>query len=270
MDRWRSWNSQKLPGRAVCRHVRGWLGRQSNALAAIEVHRTACIVTHPPAGELANEALVNPANERLDGTQFSPQQCWTKLHGDPVTGRWDKEFSVYPHQAVDGLVTEFGGRELRAALEALPVADDGRRCAVGRAVATPTFSELREVYPYLIHAPTPPYRTLPHDEWATLLAASYHAALSTAHEMGLRAVAVPLLGAGAKGAPAPEAMRIAASAAVTWRATNGKDPPRLRLRFGLTSSTAAHELVEALEAAIALQPIFEASPPPGDERWALS
>ena len=82
--------------------------------------------------------------------------------------------------------------------------------------------------------------------------------------------AVPLLGAGAKGAPAPEAMRIAASAAVTWRATNGKDPPRLRLRFGLTSSTAAHELVEALEAAIALQPIFEASPPPGDERWALS
>ena len=60
MDRWRSWNSQKLPGRAVCRHVRGWLGRQSNALAAIEVHRTACIVTHPPAGELASEALVQP------------------------------------------------------------------------------------------------------------------------------------------------------------------------------------------------------------------
>jgi O-acetyl-ADP-ribose deacetylase (regulator of RNase III) len=267
MDRWRTWNAQKLPGRAVCRHVRGWLGSQSNAMSAIEVHRTACVVTHPPGGERANDALINPANERLDGTQFSPQQCWTELHGDPVTGRWDKEFSVYPHQAVDGLVTEFGGPELRAALEALPLSDDGRRCAVGSAVATPAFSELREVYAAIIHAPTPPYRTLKHDEWAALLEATYYAAFSTAHNMRMRAIAVPLLGAGTKGAPALEAMHVAASAAVSWRASSSEATPRLR--FGVSSSSAAHALVETLEVAIAQQPIFEASPPPEDERWAL-
>ena len=86
LDRWRSWNAAKLPGRAVNRFVRGW----SSPRLTIEVHRTACIMTHPPGGETANDALVNPANERLAGTRFTPEECWRNLYGDPLTGRWDK------------------------------------------------------------------------------------------------------------------------------------------------------------------------------------
>ena len=90
MDRWRSWNAAKLPGRAVNRFVRGW----TSPGLTIEVHRTACIVTHPPAGERANDALCVPANERLAGTRFSPEECWRNLYGDPTTGRWDKDFAT--------------------------------------------------------------------------------------------------------------------------------------------------------------------------------
>ena len=30
--------------------------------------------------------------------------------------RWDKDYATYPFQSIDGLVTEFGGEELRAAI----------------------------------------------------------------------------------------------------------------------------------------------------------
>lgn len=86
MDQWRQWSAQKLPGRAVCRLVASWRPVRTAApwcgLAAIEVHRTACIVTHPPAGETANAALVNPANERLAGTDFSAEECRRHLLGE--------------------------------------------------------------------------------------------------------------------------------------------------------------------------------------------
>jgi hypothetical protein len=117
MDRWRSWNAAKLPGRAVNRFVRGWVSRR----LTIEVHRTACIVTHPPAGERLNDALVNPANERLAGTRFTPDECWRELYGDPLTGRWARDYATYPFQSIDGLVTEFGGDGLQRELEAVEV-----------------------------------------------------------------------------------------------------------------------------------------------------
>ena len=117
MDRWRSWNAAKLPGRAVNRFVRGWVSRR----LTIEVHRTACIVTHPPAGERLNDALVNPANERLAGTRFTPDECWRELYGDPLTGRWARDYATYPLQSIDGLVTEFGGDGLQRELEAVEV-----------------------------------------------------------------------------------------------------------------------------------------------------
>ena len=91
MDRWRSWNAAKLPGRAVNRFVRGWVSSR----LTVEVHRTACIVTHPPGGEHANDALCVPANETLAGTRFTPEECWTQLYGDPITGRCDRS-SGYP------------------------------------------------------------------------------------------------------------------------------------------------------------------------------
>lgn len=281
MDRWRTWNAQKLPGRAVNRFVRGWVGTGSRGLAAIEVHRTACIVTHPPGGELSNDALVNPANVRLHGTRFTPEECWTNLHGDPTGGRWDKELATFPFQAIDGLVSEFGGAELRSALEAVPEdAASGERCAVGNAVVTPTFDELRELYGELVHAVPPQYRDLPVPRWASLLDTTYRAAFDAAHGRGFRALAVPLLGSGAKGAPKAEAMRVAAEAAVGWQAPAGEPQAAgLTVRFGVQDSSLAHALVEALESAMrdrldgatgdAAAACFERAAPPEGERWAL-
>ena len=59
LERWKTWSASKLPGRAVNRFVRGWAVPRLSL--SIEVHRTACIVTHPPGGEGANDALCNPA-----------------------------------------------------------------------------------------------------------------------------------------------------------------------------------------------------------------
>lgn len=282
MDRWRTWNAQKLPGRAVNRFVRGWVGR-GRRLAAIEVHRTACIVTHPPGGEHASAALVNPANERLVGTQFTPEECWRILHGDPTTGRWDKDFVTYPHQAIDGLVTEFGGDGLRLALAALPADAHGRRCAVTHAVVTPTFDELRELYESIIHTAPPMHRTLPAEEWAASLTQTYHTVFDTAQRHGLTTLALPLLGAGANGAPKPDAMRVAAEAAVSWaaQAESGwsvEAPPPVA-RFGVQTSSEAHALVAEVDAAIEAAAGEDAEggfaeatdvvPPGLSDRWAL-
>ena len=251
------------------RYVRGWVGRASAlGLAAIEVHRTACIVTHPPGGEHANRALVNPANEQLVGTRFTPAECWTNLHGDPVTGRWDKEYATYPHQAIDGLVSEFGGEELRMVIDAMPADATGRRCPVGAARVTPACHELRELYTHLIHTATPSFRTLDVAEWERQLSSAYHAALDTAHAERHTAIAMPLLGAGAKGAPVADAMRAAAMAAVSWRATDEQPSPICR--FGVQSSSAAHALVDALEDAMAeVDADFELQAPPPADRWTL-
>jgi len=272
MDRWRTWNAQKLPGRAVNRYVRGWIGRGGNALAAIEVHRTACIVTHPPGGEHANHALVNPANEGLVGTRFTPEECWRNLHGDPTTGRWSEDYVVYPTQAIDGLVTEFGGEALKLALESLPADQQGHRCSVGRAVATPALGELHELYSSLIHTVPPLYRTLAPDVWEAQLRSTYQAVYDTAHRLGLLAIAVPLIGAGARGAPKVDAIRVAAEAAVTWSVDGATDGAVPTARFGVQDSSTAHALVAALEDVMAEHGLgrFDAKPPPQKERWALS
>ena len=291
MQRWRAWNSQKLPGRAVNRYVKGWVQDNAlcrNALTAIEVHRTACIVTHPPGGEDAKQVLINPGNETLAGTRFTPEQCWKELHGDPTTGRWSEDLAVYPHQSIDGLVTEFGGDELRVALEALPqINAHGHRCPAGGAVVTEAYFELRELYGALVHAVAPMYRLLEHAEWKDQLLATYHAAFDASERSGAASVAVPLLGAGARGAPTEAAMQVAAEAAVSWRSAAGGETT-LTARFGVQDSTTAHALVAAVDAAAARNvcqtdsgngadnaddaapgAVFLAAPPPPKGRWEL-
>jgi len=282
LDRWRSWNAAKLPGRAVNRWVRGW---RSDRLA-IEVHRTACIVTHPPGGEkVPNAALVNPANERLEGTNFSPEECWSNLYGDPVQGRWDKEFATYPFQAIDGLVTEFGGDELKQALRAQPADTEGVRCPHGSALVTRSIGELSELFDAVVHVAAPFYQPPRAEGYRELMTAAYHAAFRAALCEGLHSLAVPLLGAGARGVDLPraEALAICARAAVSWEgaaASGGSSPsppenpaePGMTLRFGVQDSTTAHALADAIEGAIEESAIvFEsiAGPPRGSERWAL-
>ena len=86
----------------------------------VEVHITPCIVTSPPAACSARAAaLVNPANERLQGTQFTPSECnWRLAPGTTL---------IYPPQVVDGIVSALGGAALAEARAALPAESDDVR-----------------------------------------------------------------------------------------------------------------------------------------------
>ena len=269
LDRWRTWNAAKLPGRAVNRWVRGWISPS----LIIEVHRTACIVTHPPGGK--NCALINPANEQLVGTRFTPEECWKRLYGDPVFGRWDKDYATYPFQVIDGLVTEFGGDELqRELLHTSSMDREGDvRCPVGCAVLTRDIGELRELYRAVIHAVPPFYHG--NKQWEDQSIQTYHAALDCAAASGLTTIAIPLLGAGARGVdlPKPEALRVAAAALVSWQGSNDEEM-MMTARFGVQDSTTAHALADALEAVMSLTAAtggrkFELQAPPLSERWRL-
>ena len=68
---------------------------------------------------------------------------------------------LYPAQSVDGVVHTYGGNELREMLQA--VASDGVdaagqpvRCAVGRAVVTPSAGSLRDGFDRIAHT-VPPF-----------------------------------------------------------------------------------------------------------------
>ena len=125
------------------RLVRAWKSRDARvSIARLELCLTPCIVSHPPG---ACDALINPANEALDGTQFDPS----------AAARTFESSIIYPSQVVDGLVTELGGHTLYRTLQALPRAADGSRCATGKALATPSGGELACAYPHLVHAVTP-------------------------------------------------------------------------------------------------------------------
>jgi hypothetical protein len=109
-----------------------------------------------------------------------------------------------------------------------------------------------------------------HSFWAEQLRLCYSSALDAAHRHGVTSLAVPLLGAGARGAPPHEAALVAASAVAGWRASDegalpasamkgwraggragrGGDAGESRLRvmrLGVQDSTTAHMLAAALD-----------------------
>jgi hypothetical protein len=61
-------------------------------------------------------------------------------------------------------------------------------------------------------------------------------------------VAVPLLGAGARGAPVPEVSTVAASAVARWEVPRGSR--ELEVRFAVQEEAAADELLNALDVAL--------------------
>ena len=97
-------NSHYPLERRVLGHHRG----EPTMAYLVELHVTPDILARPPGGRCA--ALVNPANEALQGTRFDPTQANAAF---PNTG------VVYPEQTVDGAVTAEGGAELRAQLAAV-------------------------------------------------------------------------------------------------------------------------------------------------------
>eukprot|EP00401_Gymnodinium_catenatum_P033272 CAMPEP_0117516330 /NCGR_PEP_ID=MMETSP0784-20121206/31039_1 /TAXON_ID=39447 /ORGANISM="" /LENGTH=248 /DNA_ID=CAMNT_0005312173 /DNA_START=95 /DNA_END=838 /DNA_ORIENTATION=- len=192
----------------------------------LELHLTPDVVAHPPLGRC--DALVNPANEALVGTKLP----YFPMPFDPPPGlqtsRWcgmeAGENMFYPAQVVDGRVHALGGDGLRQACQAFPELEPGVRCRVGGAVVTPAVGELQRFYSQIIHTVPPMYGT---PNWSSALASCYSAALAAAwaHGSPLQAIASPLLGAGARGAPVAEAARVAARALVAAPAAGASRAP---------------------------------------------
>ena len=201
-------------------HFGSW--RVASSLLRVELYVTPCIVTSPPRRRC--NALVNPANERLQGTRFTPGECARYLA--PGSNL------LYPPQAIDGIVhgargdssgDAGGAAALAELISAMPVEADGVRCPTGCAVATRSTGELAECYDHVIHAVAPFYEA---ERWRELLLCAYHAAFDTAasEDIGAACIAVPLLGAGARGAPIDAAAEVAAVATAAPAAAQPASP----------------------------------------------
>ena len=233
-----------------------------------------CVVTSPWAHECAKDvlrALINPANEALIGTArpYFPRggpvpprpppgleatsRGWGGLDAGPNM--------LYPAQAVDGLVHQYGGRALKDALAAFPVLEERRdaepvRCRTGSAVLTPSPPSL----PFDVLAHTPPPFWPPSAAAATgddlpascedqLLACFTSALDAVSLEAAARGkehawVATPLLGAGARGAPAEVAARVLVRAYCEAPLRT----PNMVLRVVLNDSESARAVQQAAEA----------------------
>ncbi|KAL3932233.1 MAG: hypothetical protein SGPRY_000785 [Prymnesium sp.] len=198
----------------------------------VELHLTPCIVSSPPS---LCDGLVNSANERLVGTQFTPTEAHQKLEGSGI---------IYPPQAIDGLVHELGGAQMWRACAALPLDASGVRCPVGGAALTPAFGELCCSFGAVIHAVSPLYSD---PNWSRLLHSTFLSSFSTASRAKLHSIAVPLLGSGAKGAPSNEVAAVAASAIADWVDKSAHHSERLRvLRFAVQDEAQADSISAVL------------------------
>ena len=231
-----------------------------------------CLVTLPPpalssrssslmSGRGGVQVLVNSANETLVGPQLAyferglpaaqqqpPKELgasnWGSLSAIDGSGRL-----LYPAQCMDGVVAIEGGAELRA--DCARIVDQSGGCKVGEAVATPARGRLEGRWHHIVHACAPFYHHRddgPDPEWRRLLTNTYASALAAAFSLRATAVFLPLLGAGARGAPLNETCEVAALAVAGQLHVPAHDT---EVHFGVRGDVdAAQRLVRALELAI--------------------
>jgi O-acetyl-ADP-ribose deacetylase (regulator of RNase III) len=116
-------------------------------------------------------------------------------------------------------------------------------------------------YTHIVHTVAPFWERVASDGgqrgsqlWENGLRNCYHASLSLASEQAEHtSVALPLLGAGARGAPLPAACRVAAEAVVQWSAALPPRPP-VEVHFGVVAGEALDALQEALSLAVVQSP----------------
>ena len=228
--------------------VATWTGRTRALL--VELHLTPCVVTNPPGPHV--DALVNPANERLAGKQFTPAECSRHLTAGTTL--------LYPPQVVDGLVHGMGGDSsggdssgataLAKALAAIPIVEgtDNVRCPTGAAVATKAYGELRHSFSTIIHAVAPFYDDDELARWRVLLRSTYRSALRVAAEARCEALALPLLGAGARGAPAAAAAMVAAEAMAEAGGQSASNGQAVVARIAVQDDDIAEVVAEAMDA----------------------
>jgi len=194
---------------------------------------------HHSPFQTAIRGLLNPANPSLAGASrpyfprggpLPPPPPHGLEHSSSGWGGLDAGSGMlYPAQVVDGLVHASAGPKLKAALAKAPEDDAGVRCKVGAAFATPAFALAN--FDVVSHSPTPFWPSDGDKEldpflaWAEQLASCYTngaaavvAAAQQAAVVGAAdaqrpiAIAAPLLGAGAAGAPFRVAVAVAVQA----------------------------------------------------------
>ena len=117
-------------------------------------------------------------------------------------------------------MTEFGGDELRAALEAQPADASGVRCPTGDAVSTKACGALQSTHVIYTVGPNVSGRRYETDVSGDAttdpakLPAAYARTFEVASDLGLAAVALPAVSCGVFGYPLADAARIGTRAAV--------------------------------------------------------
>lgn len=269
-----------------------WTGRDARSLSVIMRITVAkgCVVhgAWPEALAKHVRVLINPANDALIGPRRPAFPRGGPVPPQPPPGV-DTSFRgwggmdagadmLYPAMTVDGLVHLQGGAELRAVLAATaPVLEERTnveplRCRVGQAVITSGAAGAASRGPSglpfdaIVHTVPPfwPRRgdEAEREEWAAALLSCYTTSFGLARDYfaqssgaaagaGL-AIATPVLGAGARGAPFAPAAHVLAEAALRFGAGRVEDaglalPMAASLRVvvnaaGMSSEIAAMEL----------------------------
>jgi O-acetyl-ADP-ribose deacetylase (regulator of RNase III) len=229
---------------------------------SIEIWTTTCIVTNFCRPTRAT-ILVNPGNPQLAGTRNFPYfprggpvpyQKPQTMHKDwqPLgfVSQWGGmevgTGMLFPVSVVDGLVHQVGGWRLYAECRLRRLLSK-EPCPVGHAVLT-SAGDLD--YDWIVHT-TPPFFQnhgkdkghLPFDR----LQSCYNQSMALAFARGDR-VAIPLLGAGARGFPVEQAIHLAATSAADWLLQEKHESYRTKgnnqtLVFGLLERQIADELV---------------------------
>ncbi|ETW02827.1 hypothetical protein H310_05309 [Aphanomyces invadans] len=220
--------------------------RLSGKALRIMIYHTPDVVNEPPPCDV----LVNPCNEGMTGTSlFSyfprggpvPAQPPPNMtHQSLNWGGMDAgDKMLYPVQTIDGLVCLAGGHELQKLLDGIkgPI-----KCPTGSAVFTKAPGTLSKRFQGIVHTATPFYLAL---DWEYKLASCYIESLNLAFTAGpFLSIATPLLGAGCKGIPVPDAVRLAGHACRKWDAMSTPRIPPLDLIFGV-QDPAIGELISA-------------------------
>jgi O-acetyl-ADP-ribose deacetylase (regulator of RNase III) len=169
---------------------------------------------------------------------------------------------LYPVSVVDGMVHQLGGWPLRLEIEQLPVYDDDKsiKCPLGEAVVTPSCSryfklssKLYQEYSYIVHTSPPFFNHCHTGDPSNFLRLCYRNSLTKASHLTDNtervAVAVPLLGAGARGFPLEVAVEIAASETLHWfreRSKKTANGTKMCIAFGIPDIKTAELLVTKL------------------------
>lgn len=241
-----------------------------NNLRSVEIWKTACIVSNfGKQFDAKCSVLVNPSNPELSGVTKFPYfprggpvpKTPPRISAHHIMGyvtEWGGmdvgNGMLFPVSVVDGLVHLHGGWKLQAECKWASVKRGGEPCPVGTAIQTSAGNSiLAEHYDTVVHT-TPPFYKY-HEEPERLLGRCYQSALEIAFsqtprsENGARRVAVPLLGAGARGFPWEVAVQVAAQNVWRWcnsRQQSSNSDDEEVVAIAVLEETVAEELIKTL------------------------